>query len=1210
MATPQAAPPPGAATGTLPPGPVAPAGVQYWNNEAAQRQTKSEDEAVEQARLVALREEVGVVETIGTQFARGALDTLLAPGALVGVGAQSLGSARGSKGLEKFGEDLGRASNSRVAAEALAFVFGGGAENMVGEALGNTKAYADQVNAIDASVKAVQEIDKQAEARPTLSTVSRMAGMMAAGLGIGVGAGASSGVGATVAANVVEGAAGGAQAAYERDVAPLKDVLVSTALGGVLAGVITGAAEGAVAGVKKVASGDLDKVFGKVQDFADQRMIKSAIGNDARTMRVLTNNGQDFGRIRRVAEKMRQADLPNNADEMLGAVTKNLDEATDKLADLAAKFDADGIKPDATALFDTIDEQIARIRSAGTGTHNSVADALERQIAPFRTRLSSPAVTSDALRDAARKRITELRSAAKNPVTAAENAARADAAERVLQRLDAVDLEGRPRALGDAEITAVRRELRESLADERFAEVAQVADPSFTELRRLKTALGESLNWSKRAPSVSDDAMKELYGNVARRLDAVADGAGPEFGAAWRRANQDTSDWLVIKNGLEEELQRRLKNRFISPSDYGTGLAGALITLVASGGSALPAVLGGAAIAMGHRVIRTGGSKVVGELAERFAKLRSRVPLSRAGGPEAQEVLSLLARSRLLIEETAERAGANPTVKSTAAEVAREVAVGQWAKLAGNFDAAKWYAKQPNAVAKVVYRGPILDAASQDIAAATARATQLLPKVPKSLDPGRIARLTRDADGPAAIGGMQQAIGSLIESTPATPAGSQMGQMLRQAYNELSRADVADTFVLGHRLAGAMDGAAAQGAVDDASRAFLTRASEEIRTKLASDTFGTAGKRYGALTVRPERAAPGLADPKILREVLRTMDSAGKLSEAAKAVSRQVLDAHEAARVLTGGKLASDVRRGLQDWERLIQEAERATTLDGRRMSTLMELADHPATKRSVAVNENTVLDAVAPSLEPISKILKRETPKEVFETTGYEEAFPELEDAVKKRRSIGGALPGIVAPKLEEQRRLYNLRTEALTRTINDPGMLADHQVPGGAVIATGMAEKLQQLLNDMPKPLETIQGKRELSSEDIRKANAMWEATLEPLSVFQDFARGMVDYTKVQYAWKQYPGLQQAAQAGVIDVLMNDLTAEQRAKVPDPLLSQVDYLLGFNGKLQPSVSREFALRMSSMPQQEQKDQPRPGGMLELPGSEPTFTERLAGRT
>ena len=1131
LAPPPPAPPAGAPVPGAVPGFAVPEAVDYWGK----KQTATEDEAVEEARLASLREEVGVAETIGTQFARGALDALLSPGAGVGFLAHAAGEATGSKALAKFGQDLGRASSGKSAAEALAFVFGGGAENMVGQALGNTKTYGDQVNAIDASAKAVREIEKQEHARPTLTTVSRMAGMMAAGLGIGVGAGASSGLMATVAANVAEGAAGGAQAVYENHpAAPLKDVLVSAAIGGVLAGAITGAAEGVVAGVKKASQADLSKVFGKVQQFADERMIKSAIGNDAKTMRILTDNGKDFGRVARVAEKMREADLPNSADEMLGAIERQADDAFDRLAQIGSKLDAEGIKPNARLVFDEVAEQTAKIRAKGTGTHQNIAKRIENELAPFREEL--------AIRQT--------------------------------------------NELGQETIIGYR-------------------DPDFTHLRRIKQGLGELTDFSKRVPSEADEAIAELYGNVARKLDAAADDAGPEVGAAWRRANQDASDWITVRNGLREELQRRIKNRFISPSDYGTGLAGALATLIATGGSALPALAAGAVGAVGNRILRHGASKVIGELADRFAKVQFKVPLARAGGKEAQEVLSMLARSRRFIEETAERAGANPTVRATAADVAREVAAAEWAKRAGKFDAASWATKPPNAVAKVVFRGPILDAASKDVAEATARALQLVPRLPESLDAAKVARLVRDADGQVAIGAVQQAIVDLVEAAPATATGSKMGQVLRKAYDELSRADVAETFALGHRLSVALDAATAA-APDDISRKFAARAADELRAKVAGDAFGTAGRQYRALIARPELAAPGFTDPKALREALRTLDGRGKLSEGAKNISRQILEAHAAAKALGGAAQSADVTRGLQRWEQLVEAAESVSTVDGRRMSELVELADHPATKRAPAVNEHTVMDAVAPSLDPISRALRRETPKEVFETLSYEEAFPEIDNAAK----AGGALPGIIAPRIEAQRRLYQTRAEALARVVNDPGMLANADTPGGTVVGAGMAEKLQQLLDDMPKPVETLRGKRDLSSEDLRKANAMWEATLEPLSVFQDFARGQVDYTKVQYAWKQYPGLQQAAQAGVVDVLMNDLSDEQRAKVPDPMLSQLDYLLGFNGKLQPTVDREFAVRMSSMPQQEQKDQPKPGGMLELPGSEPTFTERLAGRT
>src|SRR6185436_9986944 len=110
---------------------------------------------------------------------------------------------------------------------------------------------------------------------------------------------------------------------------------------------------------------------------------------------------------------------------------------------------------------------------------------------------------------------------------------------------------------------------------------------------------------------------------------------------------------------------------------------------------------------------------------------------------------------------------------------------------------------------------------------------------------------------------------------------------------------------------------------------------------------------------------------------------------------------------------------------------------------------------------------------------------------------------------------------------------TETRTAAINTapPGLRT-------ALVST-MDDKLRTLQRELPKPTTSIHGSSasSLSSEDIRRGNAMIDATLEPLSVFEDFARGDVDPDKVAYAWKQYPGLQRAAQMGVLDMLQTQL-------------------------------------------------------------------------
>jgi hypothetical protein len=163
--------------------------------------------------------------------------------------------------------------------------------------------------------------------------------------------------------------------------------------------------------------------------------------------------------------------------------------------------------------------------------------------------------------------------------------------------------------------------------------------------------------------------------------------------------------------------------------------------------------------------------------------------------------------------------------------------------------------------------------------------------------------------------------------------------------------------------------------------------------------------------------------------------------------------------------------------------------------------------------------------------------------------------------------------------------------------------------VIGVDYQQKLSKLAADIPKPVPNIRGKayETLSSDDLRLANAMWEATTKPLSIFEDFSKGAVDYDKVQYAWAQYPGLQQAAQVGLLD-LMGQLTESDKAGIPDPTLTQLDNLLGFGGTLQPTLAPDFVYRIGQMTAGAQQEQGGPsGGSLDLPTTEPTFTNRIA---
>lgn len=1097
--------------------PASPPGID-WQAIQAREATAAPPQAdtgeIDPERQAFLEAQHGSYETAATQFARGALDALLAPGALVGLQAEAAGELLKNKALRDFGRDLGKSASGRSAAEALEFVFGGGGQNMARSAAGQDVDFEEQRGALERSEHALRQIDEQEEARPTLAMVSRIAGMASAAIGMGAGAVGESGAAAAIGANVAEGAAGGAQAAYEKS-APLRDVLASAAIGGVLSGAITGAAEGVQAGLKRAP--DLARVFGdKVQEFADARAVKSVVGRDPKAWRAMTSNGTDTSRIARVAERIRAEDIIGKSDEgMLDALEKGAARAGDDLDKVAAHLDESGIAPQVDKLMAAWDEQIARLKSSGSGTQQSVADALEREVAPFKRNLA---------------------------------------------------VMGRD-SLGNDMIMGYR-------------------NPTFVETRELRTAIGKATKWHQTSQSMATDEMQRLYQATSRELSAAADQAGPEIAGVWRRANEAYSDFVEMSDALGREVARKVKNRYVSPSDYGTGIASALATAV-MGGNPISAIALGAAGALGHKALREGGSAALSSLANRFARMSRSVSV-KGVGDETREVLGLLARSRAFIDDTAERAGANPTLRQAAQETAQQVVAQEVAKKAGAFVPSDWAAKPLSAVQKLVYRGQILDAVASDISAVAKATEELRMPMPARLDPKRIARLAKNARGQEAIGSVQSTLGSIAEQAPPTPLGDAAGVALRDAMGIMDRTDVAETMARAHELVGWLDQAAAS-AADEASQNFATRASEAIRAQLSGDAFGEAGKLYRQMAAGPSDAMKAIQDEAALRESLRKYDETGHLPAIIKRHNDDLANAYGARFRLSGEEVPRELGEAFKRTARLFDAADRAVTLDGRGVARVFDAANAAGVygagrAATEPANERTVQDALDPEIDKIVPILR-----------GVQRGTSQ----VVPRHSM--------TP--QEQRAEYDQRTEQLARAVANPTGLDE---AGHPLVAAGISEKLAALLRDMPKPTPSIRGKafETMSSEDIRLANSMWEATTKPLSVFSDFAAGAIDYDKVQYAWKQWPGLQQAAQAGVMDVLTSELDEDDRAKLPDSILTQLDYLLGLQGKLQPTIEHGFGVRMSALWQPD-PNKPPPGGTLQpTPSAEPTYTQRLAGAT
>ena len=166
------------------------------------------------------------------------------------------------------------------------------------------------------------------------------------------------------------------------------------------------------------------------------------------------------------------------------------------------------------------------------------------------------------------------------------------------------------------------------------------------------------------------------------------------------------------------------------------------------------------------------------------------------------------------------------------------------------------------------------------------------------------------------------------------------------------------------------------------------------------------------------------------------------------------------------------------------------------------------------------------------------------------------------------------------EQLETYEKRTKMLAQLTASPDSLAaasqaafgrfgtvQSTLPASAQLAA--QERLQRLQQAWPgqqqlsavKPIGKAQ--TTVSDEQLRLAEAMWEATTRPLSTVDDFAAGNVDPDKVAWTWQQYPELQKLFQASALDSLQS---MPEDAQLPHDALAQLDLFLGFGGALDPS--------------------------------------------
>lgn len=455
-------------------------------------------------------------------------------------------------------------------------------------ASGGTGAVARGASLVGAPVRGAAALGNIAE-RGVASGVRAIMGEGA----VGQVAARAAGVGA---AGAVEGAAYGLGSSIadvalentdwtaERALSAMSDGAWYGFKGGAAIGGVTGAL--GAAGKRAVQAMTEGQTFKQaVTEFSEKRAVKSLIGNNAKHYNELTDFGQDFTRAKRIGRKIIEQDIPtDDLGKSIGALKGKTDEAAARMRAVATELDDAGVMVNAKNVLSQVDAQIADLRKVGLGSHNKVAAAIEREIAPLR-KAAAPREAPTLVRRAGER-------------------AKVEFAERPGKEF------------------------------------------SFSEWWKLRQRLDDSLNWAKRGGDPATDNLRKLRATVDQGLDdaiarhtddqakrLVVEGTNaPEaqqatgLGASWKKAKEDYGDFVFLREAAEDQAVRAEKNRWISPSDYGTGAAFALGTaLLSQDPNALESLVQGAAVSMGHKFLRERGAGWIAKAADSIAKSEARM---------------------------------------------------------------------------------------------------------------------------------------------------------------------------------------------------------------------------------------------------------------------------------------------------------------------------------------------------------------------------------------------------------------------------------------------------------------------------------------------------------------------------------------------------------------------------------------------------------
>lgn len=351
-----------------------------------------------------------------------------------------------------------------------------------------------------------------------------------------------------------------------------------------------------------------------VRDFAEKRSFKSVVGNARKFYDEATSHGSDMARPQRIGRKLLDAAIPEETGAAIKALSERTEEAATRLKTIAAEMDGAGVRVNSAKILSQVDDQIAKIREVPSAAFQRVAKRIESEIRPFRSAV-------DEGKDFSFSELWKFRQQLDQTVRW-ESKQRGPAEEALRDMVGAFRSE-----LDDS----IERAVATDVAATAESRVAPAAEGVAAQLNDVGAVAGRAANDVAPQGGVS----KDLLGR-------------------WKAAKEDYADFNLAKRAAKDLDLRSEKNRFFSPTDYGSGgLAGAMVAVLS--GSGLAGVATSVAAGAAHKYVRERGPALLARLADRSASVAGRVdlaaraaamvaPLRRPVVPAAQSVQRLFER--------------------------------------------------------------------------------------------------------------------------------------------------------------------------------------------------------------------------------------------------------------------------------------------------------------------------------------------------------------------------------------------------------------------------------------------------------------------------------------------------------------------------------------------------------------------------------------